>query len=35
MRRGQIVADDIDPRASSVEAVEEVITGMKLERAAR
>ncbi len=35
MRRGRIVADDIDPRASSVEAVEEVITGMKLERAAR
>jgi simple sugar transport system ATP-binding protein len=28
MRRGRVVADDIDPRASSVEAVEQVITGM-------
>jgi simple sugar transport system ATP-binding protein len=28
MRRGQIVADDIDPRKSSVEGVERVITGM-------
>ncbi len=28
MRRGTVVADDIDPRQSSVEAVERVITGM-------
>lgn len=28
MRRGTIVADDIDPKQSSVEAVERVITGM-------
>ncbi len=28
MRRGQIVADDIDPKATSVEAVERVITGI-------
>ena len=28
MRLGQIVADDIDPRTTSVEAVERVITGM-------
>ena len=28
MRRGRVVADDIDPKATSVEAVEEVITGM-------
>jgi len=28
MRRGRVVADDIDPKASSVEAVERVITGM-------
>jgi simple sugar transport system ATP-binding protein len=28
MRRGRVVADDIDPRTTSVEAVEEVITGM-------
>ncbi len=28
MRRGRIVADDIDPKKSSVEAVEKVITGM-------
>jgi simple sugar transport system ATP-binding protein len=27
MRRGKIVADDIDPRATSVAAVEDVITG--------
>jgi simple sugar transport system ATP-binding protein len=28
LRRGRVVADDIDPRATSVEAVEEVITGL-------
>ncbi len=28
MRRGEIVADDIDPKQSSVEAVERIITGM-------
>jgi simple sugar transport system ATP-binding protein len=28
MRRGQVVADDIDPKRSSVEEVERVITGM-------
>ena len=28
MRRGRIVADDIDPKQTSVEAVERVITGM-------
>ncbi len=28
MRRGRIVADDIDPKATSVEEVEQVITGM-------
>jgi len=28
MRRGTIVADDIDPRHTSVEEVERVITGM-------
>ncbi|HWT30754.1 MAG TPA: ATP-binding cassette domain-containing protein [Propylenella sp.] len=28
MRRGSVVADDIDPKASSVEEVERVITGM-------
>ncbi len=28
MRRGQVVADDIDPRRSSVAEVEGVITGM-------
>jgi simple sugar transport system ATP-binding protein len=28
MRRGQVVADDIDPRTTSVERVERVITGM-------
>jgi simple sugar transport system ATP-binding protein len=28
LRRGRVVADDIDPKASSVEAVERVITGM-------
>ncbi|MBB5751831.1 ATP-binding cassette domain-containing protein [Prosthecomicrobium pneumaticum] len=28
MRRGRVVADDIDPKTSSVEAVERVITGM-------
>jgi simple sugar transport system ATP-binding protein len=31
MRRGRIVADDIDPKKSSVEAVEQVITGMSEE----
>ena len=31
LRRGRVVADDIDPRATSVEAVEEVITGMTAE----
>ncbi len=29
MRRGQVVADDIDPKKSTVEAVERVITGME------
>ena len=28
MRRGKIVADDIDPKKTSVEEVEQVITGM-------
>ena len=28
MRRGRVVADDIDPKTTSVEAVENVITGM-------
>ena len=28
MRRGRIVADDIDPKKTSVEEVERVITGM-------
>lgn len=28
MRRGRVVADDIDPRTTSVDAVERVITGM-------
>lgn len=28
MRRGRIVADDVDPKTSSVEAVERIITGM-------
>ena len=28
MRRGRVVADDIDPKTTSVEAVEEIITGM-------
>jgi simple sugar transport system ATP-binding protein len=28
MRRGQVVADDIDPKKSSIDAVERVITGM-------
>lgn len=28
MRRGKIVADDVDPKTSSVEAVERIITGM-------
>jgi simple sugar transport system ATP-binding protein len=28
MRRGRVVADDIDPKQTSVEAVERVITGM-------
>jgi simple sugar transport system ATP-binding protein len=28
MRRGRVVADDIDPRQTSVEEVERVITGM-------
>ena len=28
MRRGRVVADDIDPKTTSVEAVEQVITGM-------
>ncbi|MCB8881381.1 sugar ABC transporter ATP-binding protein [Acidisoma cellulosilytica] len=31
MRRGQVVADDIDPRHTSVDAVERVITGMSEE----
>ena len=29
MRRGQIVADDIDPKATTIAAVEKVITGME------
>ena len=29
MRRGRVVADDIDPKHTSVEAVERVITGME------
>ncbi len=29
MRRGRVVADDIDPKKTSVEAVEHVITGME------
>ena len=32
MRRGRVVADDIDPKQSSVEAVERVITGMSDEQ---
>ena len=28
MRRGKVVADDIDPKKTTVEAVERVITGM-------
>jgi simple sugar transport system ATP-binding protein len=28
MRRGRVVADDIDPKNSSVKEVEQVITGM-------
>ena len=28
MRRGQIVADDIDPKTTTIAAVEQVITGM-------
>ena len=28
MRRGRVVADDIDPKTTSVEEVERVITGM-------
>jgi simple sugar transport system ATP-binding protein len=31
MRRGRVVADDIDPKGTSVEAVEQVITGMTAE----
>jgi simple sugar transport system ATP-binding protein len=31
MRRGRVVADDIDPKQSSVEEVEQVITGMSEE----
>jgi simple sugar transport system ATP-binding protein len=34
MRRGRIVADDIDPKKTSIEAVELVITGMDQEGAA-
>jgi simple sugar transport system ATP-binding protein len=30
MRRGKVVADDIDPKRSSVEEVERVITGMEI-----
>jgi simple sugar transport system ATP-binding protein len=33
MRRGRVVADDIDPKATSVEEVERVITGMTAEGA--
>ena len=28
MRRGKVVADDIDPKNTAIEAVEQVITGM-------
>jgi simple sugar transport system ATP-binding protein len=35
MRRGRIVADDIDPKASSIEEVERVITGDELMDAVR
>jgi simple sugar transport system ATP-binding protein len=31
MRRGRIVADDIDPKRTSVEEVEFIITGMSPE----
>ena len=31
MRRGRVVADDIDPKGTSVEEVERVITGMTAE----
>ena len=31
LRRGKVVADDIRPRETTIEAVEEVITGMKVE----
>ena len=34
LRRGRIVADDIDPKKTSIEAVELVITGMDEEHAA-
>ena len=34
LRRGRIVADDIDPKKTSIEAVELVITGMNEEHAA-
>ncbi len=30
MRRGQIVADDIDPARSSIQEVENIITGEEL-----
>lgn len=30
MRRGEIVADDIDPKATTVDAVERIITGMEI-----
>jgi simple sugar transport system ATP-binding protein len=28
LRRGKVVADDVDPKATTIEAVEEIITGM-------
>jgi simple sugar transport system ATP-binding protein len=31
LRRGRVVADDIDPKSTSVEGVEEIITGMTAE----
>ena len=31
MRRGKVVADDIDPKKTSVAEVERVITGMSVE----
>ncbi len=33
LRRGQVVADDVDPKTSSIEEVERIITGISLEEA--